>query len=183
VGNHEAYTACSSTADCEPGLVCGSWYNTTGSGLCSSPTTVTTMFAPCPLEARPGRPDAGTGWTSRVLSSDGKTLYNTCQQNCDIKSNTGCKPGMQCDHYLMQPGDQAVSACRPEGSLTLKSECDPSNDQCGPGLHCGDPDRRCYQYCRMGHSDCGAGTTGVCKPFTPHAVMRDGVEYGWCAMN
>jgi hypothetical protein len=181
-GNPDPFTGCASTADCAVGLLCVKYYNTGDHGVCNTPSTVTTGgYETCPLEVRPGRPEAGVGFSWNVQASDARPIF-VCSPHCEVVTNTGCTAGMQCDGYSFAVASNTIPTCRPLGTLSLKDSCSHFDDRCGPGLHCGDPDNRCYQWCRMGRDECGAGTTGICEPFDTPSVTPDGIEYGWCSM-
>jgi hypothetical protein len=181
-GDKDAFTTCSSTSDCAPGLLCVQYVNTGGLGVCNAPSAVTTDGYPdCPLETRPGKPNAGVGFSWPIEGSEVGAIF-ACSPRCDFMANTGCKTGMQCTVYGFG-ANAAIPTCRPQGTLPMKTACSTSDDQCAPGLFCGTSDPRCYRWCRVGHDDdCGADTSGTCERFGPPFVAPDGTEVGYCGM-
>ena len=131
-------TSCSVSSDCAPGWLCMVWDQ-------------------CRKYCRVGGSDCADGQFCGPFGGGGgywgTTEVGFCTAHCQPWVETSCNSGMTCQSssdYGEKPG---TFDCMPGGNgpifCSKEADCPPGFGHCSGGM--------CYQWCRIGDSDCPAG--------------------------
>ncbi|MGZ3449133.1 MAG: hypothetical protein ACXVEF_06015 [Polyangiales bacterium] len=161
VGTKPVGSSCTAIGDCVAGAICDH-------GVCSQ-------------WCRAGGSDCGAGETCALYkttvkdSTGASTQWGRCVKTCEPTNASSCGTKGSCQ--VFGSGADAYTDCVPAGVATVNGKCTERTD-CAAGGVCSSVSL-CKKYCRVGTSDCGAGT---CLAYTDHPKIA-GVEYGTCADN
>jgi hypothetical protein len=151
VGDGGDGAACSSSADCQPGLDCTTAPDA-GAGQCRRYC--------CELNRSRGCP---SGQVCRIGIENGHgalTGVFVCDHcdDCDLRDATACGAGKGC--YQLA-GTKTCRVCLPSGGIKVGEPCT-LNDDCEAGTGClrAGPDSRCLLFCDLAtSSSCSGGTS------------------------
>ncbi|MBI3203160.1 MAG: hypothetical protein HYZ29_16600 [Myxococcales bacterium] len=154
-GPKGAYQSCLSQTDCSKGTSCVSY---ACKPFCLADADCPLSGSKC-VQVYMGAPVPG---------------WKSCVASCALENPSArCGSGSTCMLVLPDTTDCVGGV----GSGIGPGTCSPGNDQsCAPGHTCR-PDGSCAKWCRVGQSDCAAGSSCSTSAVT---VSVGGVQYGTC---